>query len=1018
MKKGQSLIEILIVIMLLAILIPPLFMVIMSSRDGKLQQSKRLQATTIMKETHEALRIIRETGWNSIATNGTYYPAITGTTWNLVGGTEVNNGIMRKIEIFDVYRTNNQIVTSGGTLDPSTKRVVTTISWEEPLAATVTSTLYLTRYLDNGVYIQTTKADFDTGILSNVQSTNTSGGEVILGNNTKAKWCSPAFTNATIDLPDGPPVAVTAKSYLDISLPNDVFTAVSPENDTSIKLSHVEVTANTDPPVPTDRGIFTLDPAQYSNPSYVPTGIGFTNSFKTNDVKHYQSASGALYALIATNLPDKEVIAIKVRDENGPTYQDPVNKIYQYWTFFNTSIYATTNPFTPTSTLTPTPTSTLTPTPTIIGGLSETELTNPGANAAESGGDDNGFQTNPTNAYTNNSTYAVDSNSGDGTSTSCTSTQKDKHRFYNYGFSFPGGAAITGIEVRLDGRVDSTSGSPQFCVQLSWDGGTTWTTTKSTTTLTTSEATYMLGGVNDTWGRSWTTANLNNTNFRVRVVNVSSSTSRDFSLDWVAVNVHYTGGTPTNTPTPTPTFTPSPTPTPTTVPSTNDQAPFGYGAKALTVLEDRAYVASGGYLYVFDLSNIDNKSSSNGFDQLGCRIQLDGYDCNPGSGTDRKYSAGQTGTTWSDTTSPVHNDCSDGGNIELYASNDLSGVQVSGNNYIYVAVGAGTNPEMNIVNATNIPSSSTSPSISNNSCGRVSGGNSGWKTIGSLDFNTQSGTEEAANSVYAKSDGTRAYISSNGGIDANNNGQPDSKQFYVINTTNKSAPTFLSGSSSGPTSGFYYGSGPEDDLFPRQSLTVLNGERAIVVGSDGFTSNGDNPKDYQVLDMTNEASPGYCGGLDFDSGFNDLTSVTEGDSDTFVYMIANTDEKQLKIVEGGPDGTYVAGGVYESAAFNGGFTRAFNRMLTSYTQPANTTVNFQIAIADPINGSCTGVTYNFVGPDGTGNTFFTSDGIIPFDDTGSGFENPSQCMKYKAYLSTTDYNTTPIFDSIIINYSP
>jgi hypothetical protein len=33
---------------------------------------------------------------------------------------------------------------------------------------------------------------------------------------------------------------------------------------------------------------------------------------------------------------------------------------------------------------------------------------------------------------------------------------------------------------------------------------------------------------------------LSDLNFRVRVIDVSSSTSRDFSLDWVAVRVTYT----------------------------------------------------------------------------------------------------------------------------------------------------------------------------------------------------------------------------------------------------------------------------------------------------------------------------------------------------------------------------------------------------------------------------------------------------------------------------------------------
>ena len=98
---------------------------------------------------------------------------------------------------------------------------------------------------------------------------------------------------------------------------------------------------------------------------------------------------------------------------------------------------------------------------------------------------------------------------------------------------------IQGIQVRLDARADATGGSPKVCVQLSWDGGTTWTRAKSTTTLSTTEATYTLGSISDTWGRTWTSGNFSNTNFRIRVIDVASNTSRDFFLDYVAVNVAY-----------------------------------------------------------------------------------------------------------------------------------------------------------------------------------------------------------------------------------------------------------------------------------------------------------------------------------------------------------------------------------------------------------------------------------------------------------------------------------------------
>ena len=190
----------------------------------------------------------------------------------------------------------------------------------------------------------------------------------------------------------------------------------------------------------------------------------------------------------------------------------------------------------PTATWTPTtepPTATPTTPPGSTGFLS------PASNAAETGGDNNGFEVSPTNAYADDGLFAVDNNSGTGTATSCGNGKKDRQRFYTYGVSLPGGATVKGIEVRLDAKVDSTSGSPKFCVQLSWDGGVSWTAAKSTTTLTTAEASYVLGGATDTWGHTWTTTDLNNTNLRVRIISVAASTVRDFSLDWAALRVSY-----------------------------------------------------------------------------------------------------------------------------------------------------------------------------------------------------------------------------------------------------------------------------------------------------------------------------------------------------------------------------------------------------------------------------------------------------------------------------------------------
>ena len=162
-----------------------------------------------------------------------------------------------------------------------------------------------------------------------------------------------------------------------------------------------------------------------------------------------------------------------------------------------------------------------------------------GSAVTSGSGDNNGYEVFPENAFANDSIFAVDNNSGTNKNTSCTSDRKDRHVFSNYGFSIPSGATITGIEVRADARVDGTAGAPKLCVQISWDGGTTWTAVKSTPTLTTSEATYLLGSTSDTWGRTWASGDFTDMNFRIRVTDVAGNNSRDFSLDWLAVRVLY-----------------------------------------------------------------------------------------------------------------------------------------------------------------------------------------------------------------------------------------------------------------------------------------------------------------------------------------------------------------------------------------------------------------------------------------------------------------------------------------------
>jgi hypothetical protein len=197
-----------------------------------------------------------------------------------------------------------------------------------------------------------------------------------------------------------------------------------------------------------------------------------------------------------------------------------------------------------THTRTATPTRTLTP--TLTPGPASTGWIGPSANAAvtSGSGDNNGFQGNASNAYTDGGGYATDNNSGTSSATAdCANPSKDRHVYSNFSLSVPPQAAVRGVEVRLDAWANSSSQSPRMCVEISTDGGLSWTAPQTTGILGSSQATYILGGPTATWGRSgnpaWSVANFAPGNFRVRITNVATSTSRDFRLDWVAARVHY-----------------------------------------------------------------------------------------------------------------------------------------------------------------------------------------------------------------------------------------------------------------------------------------------------------------------------------------------------------------------------------------------------------------------------------------------------------------------------------------------
>ena len=80
------------------------------------------------------------------------------------------------------------------------------------------------------------------------------------------------------------------------------------------------------------------------------------------------------------------------------------------------------------------------------------------SNAADTGGDNDGYQTNPGNACALDNTRARDINSGTTASLVCTDPGQDRHRYWGYAFGLPGSiSAVQGIQVQPTSRSTTTA---------------------------------------------------------------------------------------------------------------------------------------------------------------------------------------------------------------------------------------------------------------------------------------------------------------------------------------------------------------------------------------------------------------------------------------------------------------------------------------------------------------------------------------------------------------------------------
>lgn len=185
--------------------------------------------------------------------------------------------------------------------------------------------------------------------------------------------------------------------------------------------------------------------------------------------------------------------------------------------------------------------------------------------------------------------------------------------------------------------------------------------------------------------------------------------------------------------------------------------------------------------------------------------------------------------------------------------------------------------------------------------------------------------------------------------------------------------------------------------------TVTDVSTGLPLANASVTITGD------ALTQTKTTNIGSLTQTDWsDGGGQELYSDKEKFFSADAGIDYNTVSGQLTLTSVG--GTYVESGILTSSTFDVGAAANFRQLTWSpVSQPVGsgaTPIRFQIAT------NTDNATWNFVGPDGTADTYFTT----PLTEIGST-HNGDRYLRYKVFLTTTDTEATPRITDISFTYT-
>lgn len=152
--RGFTLMELMIAIAIFATISAGVAVPMIGSHLSNLEDRRTFRANTLLTESWEAVRSIRNQDWANL-TDGDHGLSLAGGQWSLSGGSDIQDGVTRVITLSTSQRdAQGNLVESGGTFDPDTKKVSIHLSWQPPYSdlRTLQAESLLTNYRSAGAW--------------------------------------------------------------------------------------------------------------------------------------------------------------------------------------------------------------------------------------------------------------------------------------------------------------------------------------------------------------------------------------------------------------------------------------------------------------------------------------------------------------------------------------------------------------------------------------------------------------------------------------------------------------------------------------------------------------------------------------------------------------------------------------------------------------------------------------------------------------------------------------------------